>query len=279
MLQWGQTIHEHEWIWYWHVALLPKKVNHQCTNYSHVTLGSGIPIKNPSENRGPSDLWSASNSEFHQPKLPELRINCSSFPPWLPAKCPSECHLGRCCVLCRSSCCFYASKPNSTSHTFQRWWVYRYMTMRQFDAGDVWEVSRSISRVLIEGYRGICIMKPVGQHFTKMVPESIGKNMLVRCLFLWMTWGLVLSGWRVGRKGYEDLRKEVTRVHLGRGFQRRLWDVPLLSTGASWIKYMPIPLQNAYVKKNIYKCMYHTRYQCILKPYTSVAAASINIIY
>jgi len=56
--------------------------------------------------------------------------------------------------------------------------------MRQFDAGDVWEVSRSISRVLIEGYRGICIMKPVGQHFTKMVPESIGKNMLVRCLFL-----------------------------------------------------------------------------------------------
>ena len=25
----------------------------------------------------------------------------------------------------------------------------------------------------------------------------------------------------------------------------------------------------------IYKCMYHTRYQCILKPYTSVAAASI----
>lgn len=124
--------------------------------------------------------------------------------------------------------------------------------MRQFDAGDVWEVSRSISRVLIEGYRGIGIMMPVGQHFTKMVPESIGKNMLVRCLFLWMTWGLVLSGWRVGWKGYDDLRKEVTKVHLARGFQRRLWDVPLLSTGASWIKYMPIPLQNAYVKKPIY---------------------------
>ena len=68
-----------------------------------------------------------------------------------------------------------------------------------FDAGDVWEVSRSISRVLIEGYRGICIMMPVGQHFTKMVPESIGKNMLVRCLFLWMTWGLVLLVGRATR--------------------------------------------------------------------------------
>lgn len=63
-------------------------------------------------------------------------------------------------------------------------YIYIYITMRQFDAGDVWEVSRSISRVLIEGYRGIGIMMPVGQHFTKMVPESIGKNMLVRCLFL-----------------------------------------------------------------------------------------------